>query len=335
MKRITAIIAALAAVVLAVFLISDARTAKGETLDFFSMNTYMHAEIEGRNAKENLNEIKSIIEKLDYSLLSRKSNNSFVYQLNKNGEASLTKELTEYFLLMINVSQSSNGAFDFTLGSVSDLWSFGNNPSIPDKNVLADTLSHSGYEKIAIKDGKIILGDKSAVIDLGASGKGIALDSAKKYLETQDIEKAIINAGGSVLLYGDDTFTVGIRNPYGNATSTVAEITLNGGCISTSGCYERYFEENGTLYHHILDPKTGYPVQNNLLSVTVICESGILSDVLSTACYVLGIEKGSALAEKYGATAIFITKENEIHIGTLSENSIRLMDNDFVIRSDG
>lgn len=332
MKKIAACIIAVAVAALAIFVIYDATKSKPLTNNFFSMNTYVSAQVEGKNAEENLVEIKKTIENLDLNVLSRTSENSVIYNLNKNGEALLDTETAAYFSLLADISKQSGGAFDYTLGAVSDLWNFGGTPSVPDEVQLSEALAHSGYEKIAIANGKATMADKAAVIDFGASGKGIALDCVKTYLETQKTERAVISVGGSVLLYGEGDFTVGIRNPRGDSGSYIATLTIPENCVSTSGSYEQSFEQDGKKYHHILDPETGYPVDNGLVSVTVISESGLISDALSTACFVLGMEKGSDLAEEYGATVIFITEDNLIH--TKNSEILNISNPDYSLAED-
>lgn len=329
LKKTTTIIAALAVAVLAIIIVFDAFQSKPLTSSFFSMNTFVSAEVEGGNAEKSLDEIKSTLENLDFNILSRTAKSSAVYKLNKNGDALLDAETAAYFSQLADISRQSGGAFDFTLGAVSDLWDFGGTPSIPDNAELNDALSHSGFEKISIKNGRVSLQDKAAVIDFGASGKGIALDSIKACLEANDAEKAVVSVGGSVLLYGEGDFTVGIRNPHGDSGSYIATLRIPEGCVSTSGSYEQCFEENGRIYHHILDPETGYPVNNGLVSVTIISESGLLSDALSTACFVLGMEKGSEFAEHYGAKAIFITEDNLIYADDDAKKLITVTDKNY------
>lgn len=328
MKKKAAIITAVAVVIVAALIIFDAVRPQSLTSSFFSMNTYCSAEVEGRDAQKNLAEIQNIVEKLDLETLSRTAENSVVYNLNKSGEAELDADIAAYFTLLSDVSKQSGGAFDYTLGAVSDLWNFGSTPSIPDETKLAEALSHSGYEKVSVSGSKITLGDKKAVVDFGASGKGIALDSIGSYLGNQKVNRAVVSVGGSVLLYGEGDFNVGIRDPKGS-TSSIATLKTSAACISTSGSYEQYFEKDGKRYHHILSPETGYPVDNGLVSVTVISESGLLSDALSTACFVLGIEEGTALAGHYGAKVIFITDENIIYTDSETEAMLSVTDNNY------
>ena len=329
MKRIASIIAVIAAVILAVLIISDALTPK-QNFSFFAMNTYVSGDVESNKSDELSQEIKSIIESLDTETLSRTAENSFVYTLNKNGEAYPDEKMAEYFEMLRKVCEKSGGAFDFTLGAVSDLWNFGSTPAIPDEKAISDALSHSGYEKVTLADGKLTMADKSAVIDFGASGKGIALDRARDCLESYGAKRAVISVGGSVLLYGKGDFTVGVKNPFGDA-DFAAKLTVTECCVSTSGTYEQYFEENGRRYHHILDPKTGYPADSGVVSATVISENGLLSDALSTACFVLGIEKGFDLADEFGAKVIFVTENGEIHTKGISESSIEINGENFTL----
>lgn len=331
MKKATSVIAVFAVMLLAAFVVYDATQGKPATCNFFAMNTYVSAEIEGKEAEDTASNIREIIDSLDLCVLSRTEEASVISDLNKTGEAELEATIANYFSLLLDVCRKSGGAFDFTLGAVSDLWNFGGTPSIPDKDKLTEALSHSGFEKISLSNGRITMADKAAVIDFGASGKGIALDSVKAYLDSCETERAVVSVGGSVLLYGEGDFTVGIRNPKGDSGSSIAKLTIPEGCVSTSGSYEQSFEENGKKYHHILDPKTGYPVDNGIVSATVISESGLLSDALSTACFVLGIEKGFELAEEYGATVIFITEDNSVYTRGSDTDYIELLDKNFSV----
>lgn len=314
MKKAVAAAVAVIIAALAVFVFYDGVLNKTSEADFFSMKTYVTAKVTGYESDLCTAEIQKIVDNLDVNVLSRTAEASLVSSLNRNGGGELDIQTAAYISLLLDVCEKSGGAFDFTLGAVSDLWKFGSTPEIPDERALADALSHSGYKKLSLSGGNLMMQDKSAVIDFGASGKGIALDSVKAYFETRDIKNAVVSVGGSTLLYGDKDFTVGIRNPEGNAGSYIAKLHMGEGCVSSSGSYEQFFEKNGKRYHHILNPETGYPVDNGLVGVTIISESGLLSDALSTACFVLGIEKGSALAAEYGCTAIFVTEDKKIYV---------------------
>ncbi len=308
-KKYGLILAAVAAVILIAVAVYDGVFNKTAEKDFFAMDTVVTVNLKGKDAEKSLEQIKKCVTDLD-SVMSRHNATSQISLINQNKGGSLDKKTAEYFRLLLDVSKKSNGAFDFTLGAVSDLWSFGKNPSVPDAAALQTTLSESGYENVLLDGNNLTV--TGGVIDFGAAGKGIALDEIRTILDSADIKEAIISVGGSVLIKSKKDTKVGIRDPFGNAGRSIATLTLSNVCVSTSGSYERCFEQNGKTYHHILDPETGYPVENELVSVTVVSQSGVLSDALSTACFVLGPEKGKALAEEYGCDAVFITKDKKV-----------------------
>ena len=330
MKKAVGIITALAVALLGAFIVYDATLNKTVDKSFFAMNTLVSAEVTGISAEEDCKEIEKIVSELDGSVLSRTSENSEIYRINKNRGGEISGKTAEYFSLLFDVCEKSGGAFDFTLGGVSDLWKFGSNPVIPEKELLADAVSHSGYEKVSLDGNSVSVSDE-LIIDFGASGKGIALDEIKNHLESSKAKRAVAAVGGSVLFYGDGEFTVGIRNPEGNSGSYIAKLKTESCCVSTSGSYEQSFEQDGRIYHHILDPKTGYPSDNEVVSVTIVSESGLLSDALSTACFVLGVEKGFELAEEFGAKAVFITKDKRIIPSDGLE--IEITDNGYILVS--
>lgn len=331
MKKAVAAVAVVLAAALAALLIYDGIINKEAAADFFAMNTYVSVKITGADSDECAELAEEITQSLDTDMLSRTAENSAVSLLNKNGGGALDEKMQGYVSALLDVCEKSGGAFDFTLGAVSNLWDFGGNPSIPDEAALAEALLHSGYEKLFLSESILNYADKAAIIDFGAAGKGIALDEIREAFAEKRIKEAVVSVGGSVLLMGEKQFTVGIRNPNGNAGSYIAKLHIPAGCVSTSGSYEQQFEENGKKYHHILNPETGYPANSGLLSVTIISESGLLSDALSTACFVLGREKGAALAKEYGCTAIFITEDNEVFVENGSNDIIEITDGAYTL----
>ena len=232
------------------------------------------------------------------------------------GEGSLTARLRSAdvdpeFLALTERAFSwqarTDGAFSPTLGCLIDLWNIGGDPPgpVPTREAVAEALSHSSPE------------DPDARLDLGGIAKGYAADRLKEYLTGEGVTSAVINLGGNVLLIGarpdGSPFRVGIRDPgSGGESSVILTIPLSDQSVVTSGIYERYFEEDGVRYHHILDPSTGYPADSGLSSVTILSADSADGDALSTACLVLGAEKGQALIESLPDTeALFITAEGE------------------------
>ena len=216
------------------------------------------------------------------------------------------------------VYEASGGAFDCTVYPVSALWGIGTEQArIPGADEISAALSCVNGAEIKTDGGTLTI-EKGQKADFGAVGKGYACDAALAYLKKTDIPGAVISVGGSILLYGNSApsgagFTVAVRDPFGTQADFAGMLSLQEGFISTSGDYERFFEQDGVRYHHILDPKTGYPAQSGLTSVTVVTkDSGALSDALSTACFVLGLSEGVRLLKQFDAQGIFITREGTV-----------------------
>lgn len=234
--------------------------------------------------------------------------------LNKTGQTD-NLHLIRQAEVCVDVAESSGGAFDCTLGAVSGLWNFGHEDCrVPAEDEIAAAMKYAGYEKLALNDGVLTCGEDQTV-DFGAVGKGYACDVIKEYLDASGIQNAVISVGGSLLFYGEKNagWTVGIKDPFGSGKNIFTFI-LRQGFVSTSGSYERCFENDGILYHHILSPDSGYPARTGLVSVTVAAESGALSDALSTACFVLGEEKGKELLERYSASGVFIREDGTVNV---------------------
>lgn len=271
--------------------------------------------------------ITELVRELERDTLSWRIPGSETAKLNASQAGipvSVSEELWEELLLLQEVSEQSGGAFDITLGSLTRLWNIDEQAledsgelRIPTEEEIARALENSGYDKVLLKDGCITL-EGGIQLDLGAAGKGIACDRIGDYLKETAVSGAVISVGGSVITYGEkpdgSPWQVGIVNPE-DTSRLLGTLRLTGEWyISTSGDYERYIEADGIRYHHILDPASGYPACSNLRSVTVVGKSGILSDALSTACFVLGREEGMALAAHFGAETVFVDREGNIYL---------------------
>ena len=267
--------------------------------------------------------IGEILEEVENQYLSWTEEESEVYQIDQNAgkTVQISDELAGYLDKILDIAEASGGAFDPTMGKVIQLWDIGGeNPRIPSQDELDSLLNDTGYQKVVL-DGNQITLNSGAALDLGAVGKGIGCDAVLGFLkEQEEVSGMILNLGGSsVMTYGekpDQTpWRVAVRDPRDTEGDYLGIINMNDGeFLSTSGDYEKYFMENGKRYHHILDPATGYPVWNGLTAVTVICNSGLTADALSTACFVLGRENAAGLLEKYGADALFVDEEHKIYM---------------------
>lgn len=299
-----------------------ADTAMGTII---SQTLYVEEEAAGEKVT---GEIISAIDDLEQELLSWRLDSSEIYRINESAGTSegmqISEELAGIMEACLKVSVASEGAFDVTIGDVVRLWDIDSWATaessegfrVPAEADIMGALEISGYEKINLTENRIILPPKMQ-LDMGAVGKGIALDVVGEILkEHSEVSGAIISVGGSVLTYGSKpdggTWNVGIVNP-SEPSGNIGFLQLTGEwCVSTSGDYERYVEVNGERYHHIIDPATGRPSASGVRSVTILIKDGLYSDALSTACFILGEEKGMALAEEFGAEALFISENGEI-----------------------
>ncbi len=234
------------------------------------------------------------------------------------GYAALSEETVELLSEGRHYSELSDGAFDLTIGAVTPLWNFTSEPhEVPDAAAVEAAVSRVGWEKTEISGQKFLLPSGMA-IDCGAIAKGYIADRIKDYLKAEGVERALINLGGNVLCIGSRSaqrpFRVGVRRPFGGADDSVLTLEITDQSVVTSGIYERCFTKNGEFYHHILDPSTGFPTQSDLSAVTVISDTSVQGDALSTACMVLGLEKGMALIDSLpDVDAIFIERDGTLH----------------------
>jgi thiamine biosynthesis lipoprotein len=274
-------------------------------------------------------EIQKELERLEKECLSWRSEESQIAKINSQGSqpegVPVDEELYDYLEEIWKISKESDGALDVTVGQVTRLWNLDEwagqenawqEYPIPEKTQIENLLEHTGFEKVSLDDGIIQL-PADFSLDLGAVGKGIACDRIGAYLKNQEgIQGAVISVGGSVITYGskpDGTgWNVAIMDPKEEGTY-LGTLSLQGEWyVATSGDYERYVEKDGQRYHHIMDPQTGYPADSGLCSVTILSHNGLLSDALSTACFVLGPEEGLQLAQKMEAEALLVTTDMEI-----------------------
>lgn len=215
-------------------------------------------------------------------------------------------------------AELTDGAFDPTMKSVSDLWNIrAEEPQIPEKQDIEEAISHVGYEKIHIDGLFVQLDDPETRIDLGGIAKGYIADQLTGYLASQGIHSAVISLGGNIVGLGSkpdaDYFTIGLQKPFAQQGESIAIVKIQDQTVVTSGNYERFFEEDGVIYHHIMDPFTGAPVQNDLDAVTILSHSSTEADALSTAGYVMGMEKlNELLKDRKETYAVFIRNDLSI-----------------------
>ena len=278
---------------------------------------------------------------IETTLLSWTTDDSQIAEINNaDGKTvEVSDELAGYLEQICQLARDSEGAFDPTLGEVIRLWNIdGEDPQVPEQSQLDELLKNVDYQNVVLDGNKVTLKNGST-LDLGAVGKGIGCDVTAAYLKEQkDVTGMILNLGGSsVMAYGEkpdqSQWNVAVTDPRDTEGEYLGAIAINGGeFLSTSGDYEKYFMEDGKRYHHILDPKTGYPVWNGLTSVTVVCDNGLIADGLSTACFVLGTDKALALLEKYNADAAFVDEDKNVYLTAGMKERFELMKNTYTVK---
>ncbi|MGI5894457.1 MAG: FAD:protein FMN transferase [Candidatus Merdivicinus sp.] len=258
-------------------------------------------------------------------IFSRTLPDSEIARLNRgeladaDGYSTLSSDTAALIEEGLRYSARSDGAFDLTIGAVSSLWDFTSSERhVPSADSIEQALPYVGWEQLEFADENRLYMPEGVKIDPGAIAKGYIADRLKEYLISEGVESATINLGGNVLCIGSkpggDPFRIGVQKPFADRSETVGILDITDCSVVSSGIYERYFEEDGKFYHHILDPATGYPCENSLSSVTIISESSVEGDALSTACFALGLEKGLELVESLpGVEAIFIEKDGTMH----------------------
>lgn len=266
-------------------------------------------------------DVLSVITDLENDTLSWRIEQSEISRINRSAGQDegipLSPSMNDYLTTLLDVAEKSNGAFDPTIGKITRLWNIDEqNTVLPNQAEIANLLQDTGYQKLTLSSDKLFL-PKDSCLDFGAVGKGIACDSIYQLLaDSEGITGAVISVGGSIVTYGDkpdhSNWNVAITHPR-KENSYLGSVSVPGGTfLSTSGDYERYVEVDGIRYHHIMNPHTGYPADSGLCSVTIVSDNGLLSDALSTACFVLGEKDGLALAKQYHAEALFVTTEQEL-----------------------
>lgn len=307
----------LASVLLLALFLTGCRAQPPEQTEFFTMDTLMNLKLwgdpDGKAAREVVQTINALA-----SALSVTDAQSEIARLNETGSAALSEETAALLAAALELSRRTDGAFDPTVYPLVRLWGFtGETQAVPGSAELQRAIAAVGTENV-LQSGQNVTLRNSAMLDFGGIAKGYAAEKCVKLLEAAGIEAALLSLGGNVQTVGTkpdgSAWAVGIADPE-NPTQAIATLTFTGSlALVTSGGYQRYFEEDGVRYHHILDPKTGYPVRSGLASVTILAESGALADALSTALFVMGLD---AAAEFWRGSddfeAVFVTGGGKIY----------------------
>lgn len=255
------------------------------------------------------------------ALISATVETSDVYRVNQAGGKAVDCDDATIELLQMgkDYGDLSGGKFDITLGQVTDLWDFhGEHPAVPSASDVEKALAAVDYQQIQISGNKVSMANPEGKINLGGIGKGFIADRAAGHLESLGVHSAIVNFGGNIVAIGSNgknPFKIGIKDPNSESGDILGAVTVEDATVVTSGVYERCFEQDGKIYHHILDVETGYPVDSDVLSVTLVAPKGYsgVCDALSTTCLIYGVEDGMKLIEGAdNVDAIFVNRDGEI-----------------------
>lgn len=290
----------------------------------FKLNTVVVVTIYDSTDQTLIDDAIALCDKYE-ATFSRTMDSSELYKLNHGtlqetsdgyqvspGMAELIAESLEYARL-------SDGGFDPAIEPLSSQWDFtSEEKKIPDKEAIEVALPLVHYEDVTLNGNFVRFEKEGMGLDLGAIAKGYIADRMKDFLLSKGVKSATINLGGNVLCIGnkpDGTpFRIGIQKPFANRSETITAVNISDKSVVSSGIYERFFEKDGNFYHHILDPRTGYPYDNNIVAVTIISDKSVDGDGLSTSCFALGLEKGMELINSLpDVHAVFITKDDELH----------------------
>ena len=323
------------------------------SISSIKLNTAVQITIYDSQDKALLDDCLALCDKYEL-IFSRTNENSELYKLNHRKDTSdedsnavgqttpypvsgtadtwhISEDLASLLSEGLNITRESDGAFDIAIAPLTSLWDFtAEDPKVPDDAAIQKALPLCSSNGVTIDGQDITLPSDDIQFDVGAIAKGYIADRLKDFLVKKGVNSAIINLGGNVLCIGskpDGTpFKVGIQKPFADRNETEAVMDITGKSVVSSGIYERCFKQNGKLYHHILNPKTGYPYDNSLISVTIISDQSVDGDALSTTCFALGLEDGLKFAEKKGVQAVFITEDYELHYTDGFRDEIRVTD---------
>ncbi len=291
----------------------------GYSTEFFSMDTVITVSAYGKKADEALSAAEKESNRLN-DLLSVNGPESEINRLNADGSAVLSEESINIINTAVDLYYMTDGAFDITIYPIVDLWGFYTGEHyVPKDSELSELLKNTGCEKLVIEGSVVSFELPDMAIDLGGIAKGYASDKVAETVRSCGVKSAIMSFGGNVYAVGGrpdgSRWRVAIQDPADNS-AYAGILELYDQVAITSGGYQRFFEQDGVRYHHIIDPDTGRPADNGVTSVTIVCDSGILADGLSTALFVMGYDKAVEFWREHSDMfdAVIINDRSEIFV---------------------
>ena len=240
---------------------------------------------------------------------------SIISKINRNEPVKLNQMFIEVFDLAKTVSKDTHGAFDITVAPLVNVWGFGFKSGTPPTKAVIDSLRHlTGYEKVKLIGSKVRKQDPRIMLDCSAIAKGYGSDVVAQYLRSRDVENFMIEIGGEIVVQGNSDkrlpWKIGVTKPTDDSTQVNNELqtvlNLSNTAMATSGNYRRFYYKNGKKYAHTIDPKTGYPVQHNILSATVLANTCAKADAYATSFMVLGLEKTQQVLQHHPDLMVYL-----------------------------
>lgn len=266
----------------------------------WGLNTLLNFTIYGGQEKD-LDDALALVKR--YEGILDRNPPALLGQLNLRKTEQIGEELASLISRSRQVGLLTGGALDITLGRAVELWDFGGHPRVPDGDELAEAMKGTGWAHLSVKGDRVRFDNPFLKVDLGAVAKGFVADRLKDFFLKRGIRAGIIDLGGNVLTFGTKPggkpWVIGLRDPFGSSRSVALWTFRGDAALVTSGVYERGFEKDGLWYHHLLDPRTGMPINSGLRAVTVKSDRAELADALSTAFFVCGRVKAEVLIREH------------------------------------
>ena len=289
----------------------------------FYFDTQLTITIYSENAEELLEECMQICERME-KIFSRTRKDSELYAINHRNTDTLkiSDDMKTVIEAGLHGYEISNHAFDITIAPLLETWNFTqDNASVPNKDVITNALDYIGSEYIELNRNTLTIRNKNTQIDLGALAKGYIADVIKNYLLENEVKSGFINIGGNVLCIGSKpdgtSWNIGIQEPFKDKGEVLYTVKVEDISVVSSGVYERLFIENNINYHHLLDARSGYPMNNGLWQVTILTPSSLEADKLSSALFLMGLEEGMKYIEsRKDCEAIFVDDKGKLHFSS-------------------
>lgn len=311
------------------------------TGEVFIMNTVVTQKVYGKNRDKAIENVDACLKEMEKEL-SMYIEDSYISKVNKNADMQPVK-VNDYTFRLIETAKSycelSKGMFDITIAPITKLWGItSENPKVPSQKEIDNLLPLINYNNIILDSSAktVFLKEKGMAIDLGGIAKGYINNLIKEEYEKLEIPSALISIGGNIYAYhakpDQSLYTVGIRDPEGSPNDMIGKLKIKDKIVATSGAYERFFEQDGKIYHHILNTQTGYPADSDLLSITIVSEDGGLADFLSTTLFIAGKEHLDQYLNHSKFSVIVVDKQRNVYLSNNLKDSFELTNTQYKLR---